>query len=508
METTACQLSDQVITLNNAMKQELIRRGIDANKIVIIPNGVDCERFQPMGKDVKLLDELGLKDRFIIGYIGSLVGYEGLDVLIQAMNLICFDNPDLHVLIVGDGVEMESLQQMVKNHYLEEKFTFTGRVPHEKVERYHSIVDVAVFPRASTPVTELVTPLKPFEAMAMAKCIICSNVKALSEFIIEGKNGLTFIKDNPHSLAEILIHARTSGNHYTIGQEARNWVKMNRDWKIICSRLKDIYERLTIKKTGMIERFSMDSTHLNIKKIPSFNHSGSLVVYFHAAVNRKKNTPPIYYHHKLPYDVISISDTNLESNSELTAGWHSNGPDFKVNDAINCYIQKMKSQYENIICVGSSSGGFVALRTAIQNGVMATAYNCQVDIKKYGERAIVPWKRFTEHFNGAALECLEELFINNTLSEPSTLQPMLISQNKRDIHHYQQHFLPFKELVNKLEVKHIYFNEFGEDDTVPHQIRNKGNELMAVTILKDVQFLISEKQKNGNGIETFAYPIK
>jgi glycosyltransferase involved in cell wall biosynthesis len=497
METTACQLSDQVITLNNAMKQELIRRGIDENKIVIIPNGVDCERFQPMDKDVKLLDELGLKDRFIIGYIGSLVGYEGLDVLIQAMNLICFDNPDLHVLIVGDGVEMESLQQMVKNHYLEEKFTFTGRVPHEKVERYHSIVDIAVFPRVSTPVTELVTPLKPFEAMAMAKCIICSNVKALSEFIIEGKNGLTFIKDDPQSLAEILIHARTSGDYYTIGQEARNWVKMNRDWNIICSRLKDIYERLTIKKTEMIERFIMDSTHLNIKKIASFNHSDSLVVYFHGAVNRKNNSPPIYYHHKLPYDVISISDTNLEANSELTAGWHSNGPDFKVNDAINCYIQKMKSQYENIICVGSSSGGFVALRTAIQSEVMATAYNCQVDIKKYGEKAIIARKRFIEYFNGTALECLEELFLNNTLSESSTLQPILISQNKRDIHHYQQHFLPFKELVDELEVKHIDFNEFDEGDNVPHQIRSKGNELMAVTILKDIQFLISKKQKNG-----------
>gem|GEM_PF-175166 len=497
METTACLLSDQVITLNNAMKQELIRRGIDANKIDIIPNGVDCERFQPLDKDERLLDELSLQNKFIIGYIGSLVGYEGIDILIQAMNLICIEYPDLHVLIVGDGVEMKSLEQMVKNLELEEKFTFTGRVPHEEVERYHSIVDVAVFPRTSTPVTELVTPLKPFEAMAMGKCIICSNVEALSEFITEGKNGLTFLKDDPQSLAEILVYTRTSGNHYTIGQEARNWVETNRNWKIICTRLKEIYERLSIKKTEMNERFFMDSTHLNIKKIPSFNHSDSLVVYFHAAVNRKKKTPPIYYHHKLPYDVISISDTNLESNSELTAGWHSNGPDFKVNDAINCYIQKMKSQYENIICVGSSSGGFVALRTAIQNGVMATAYNCQINIKKYGERANVAWKHFREYFNGAALEGLEELFMNNTLSESSTLQPILISQNKRDIHHYQQHFLPFKELVNKLEVKHIYFNEFDEDDTVPHLIRSKGNELMAVTILKDIQFLISEKSKIG-----------
>jgi len=495
METTACLLSDQVITLNNAMKQELIRRGIDANKIDIIPNGVDCERFQPLDKDERLLDELGLQDRFIIGYIGSLVGYEGLDILIKAMNLIYFENPDLHVLIVGDGVEMESLQQMVKNHELEEKFTFTGRVPHEEVERYHSIVDVAVFPRTSTPVTELVTPLKPFESMAMGKCIICSDVEALSEFIIEGKNGLLFIKDSPDSLAEKLVHVRTSDESFTIGDEARRWVEENRDWKMICSQLKDVYERMSIKKPAIIERYAKDSTHLNIKKISSNNHSDSLVVYFHAAVNRKNKSPPIYYYHKLPYDVISISDTNLESNSELTAGWHSNGPDFKVNDAINSYIEKMKPQYENIVCVGSSSGGFVALRTAIQNGVMATAYNCQVNIKKYGERANIAWKRFTEHFNGAALESLDELISNDTISEAATLQPMLISQNKRDIHHYQQHFLPFKEKVNELKIKHIDFIEFDEDDTVPHMIRSKGNELMEVRILKDVEFLISKKTK-------------
>ena len=161
-------------------------------------------------------------------------------------------------------------------------------------------------------------------------------------------------------------------------------------------------------------------------------------------------------------------------------------------------IQKMKLQYKNIVCIGSSAGGFVALRTAIQNGVMAAAYNCQVDIRKYGERSDVSWKRFTEYFNGIALESLEEILVESTCSDSSTLQPILVSQNKRDFHHYQKHFLPFKEFVNELELKDISFFEFDEDADNPHTIRAKGVELMSVRILKDVQFLIAEKQKRNS----------
>ena len=249
LETTACKLADQVLTLNMAMKRELIRRGVEENKIEIIPNGVDCERFTPLMKDQDLLDDLNLNNKFIIGYIGSIVQYEGLDILIQAVNLLHYENPDLHILIVGDGVDLDRLENMVREFELEERFTFTGRVPHETVERYHSIIDVAVFPRTSSLVTELVTPLKPFEAMAMGKCIICSDVAALSEFIIEGENGFTFTKDDPSSLAKVILDSRASGSYLKIGIEARKWVEKERDWKAISNKLKSIYDGVLSDKS-------------------------------------------------------------------------------------------------------------------------------------------------------------------------------------------------------------------------------------------------------------------
>lgn len=244
----------------------------------------------------------------------------------------------------------------------------------------------------------------------------------------------------------------------------------------------------------MIEQYTMGSTNLNIKKIPSTYHSNSLVVYFHGAVVRANKSPPIFYLHNLPFDVISISDSNLELDSKLTTGWHSNGSELKVNDAINSYIKSMKSRYENIVCVGSSAGGFVALRTAMQTGVMAAAYNCQIDIRKYGDYSNTSWKRFSEIFNGTALESLDELIIGDKITEAKTFQPMLISQNKSDEYHYQHQFTPFKNLVNRLGHKQIKFFEFNEDGPNPHKIRCTGNEIMAVRILKDVQGLISEKQ--------------
>jgi len=249
LETTACKLADQVLTLNVAMKNELIRRGVEENKIEIIPNGVDCERFSPLAKDQDLLDDLNLNNKFIIGYIGSIVQYEGLDILIQAVNLLHYENPDLHILIVGDGVDLDRLENMVREFELEERFTFTGRVPHEAVERYHSIVDVAVFPRTSSLVTELVTPLKPFEAMAMGKCIICSDVAALSEFLIEGVNGLKFTKDDPSSLAKAIIDSRASNAYRKIGIMARKWAEEERDWKAISNKLKFIYEGVLSDKS-------------------------------------------------------------------------------------------------------------------------------------------------------------------------------------------------------------------------------------------------------------------
>lgn len=246
METLACKYSDHVITLNESMKNELVTRGIQPEKITIIQNGVDTEVFSPLDPNEHLLDSLNLHKKFLIGYIGSIVDYEGLDILLEAMGLLRNKHPNIHALIVGDGTEMENLISRVSYLNLQESVTFTGRVPHESVNDYYSIIDVMVFPRRGLPVTELVTPLKPFEAMAMGKCVICSDVNALKEFIINGNNGVLFEKDNVVDLAGKMDEVIRSNSAKKIGIDAREWVLEHRDWSKISGDLKRLYERIML----------------------------------------------------------------------------------------------------------------------------------------------------------------------------------------------------------------------------------------------------------------------
>ena len=191
--------------------------------------------------------ELGIhEDAVVIGYIGSLVSYEGLDLLISSLPLVQEStDAKFKLLIVGDGAYMEKLQDLTNNLGLTELVLFTGRVPHEEVERYYSIVDIAPFPRLPQPVTEMVSPLKPFEAMAMEKAVISSNVAALEEIIEDKVTGILFNKgDIQHlatSLVELIENKELRSN---LGNEARVWVEKQRDWSKISETLNGVYNRL------------------------------------------------------------------------------------------------------------------------------------------------------------------------------------------------------------------------------------------------------------------------
>src|SRR5690606_24655548 len=107
---------------------------------------------------------------------------------------------DFHVLLVGDGAELERFSARVKDEGLESVITFTGRVPHEDVERYYSLIDITPFPRLPLPVCEMVSPLKPFEAMAMGKAVLASGVAALAEIVAPGVTGFLHSKGDAESL--------------------------------------------------------------------------------------------------------------------------------------------------------------------------------------------------------------------------------------------------------------------------------------------------------------------
>ena len=246
MEADAAKGATRVFAITEALRDEMISRGVDGDKIRIVPNGVDTSRFTPIPKDEELASQLGVAGKTVIGYVGSVLDYEGIELMLEAAEVMNRTREDFHVLIVGDGAELDRFQNYVEEHELEHVVTFTGRVPHEDVERYYSLIDITPFPRLPLPVCEMVSPLKPFEAMAMGKAVVSSDVAALKEIVAPGVNGYLHEKGSTESLIEQLTRLLDDPEHTRqVGAQARDWVVENRDWSRLSMLIADAYAELT-----------------------------------------------------------------------------------------------------------------------------------------------------------------------------------------------------------------------------------------------------------------------
>ena len=247
MEAEACNNADHVFALTAALKDIMIQRGVDGDKITILPNGVDADQFTPLAPNQRLRAQLGLAaDELVIGYIGSIVDYEGIDDLLHAFQRVhAKDGIKARLLIVGDGAVLDDIKALAAELGLGERVIFTGRVPHDQVPDYYSLVDITPFPRKPLPVTEAVSPLKPFEAMAMEKCVLASDVAALDEIVIEGTNGMKFAKGNIDSFAAALeTLLRDAPLREKLARQSRTWVIKHRDWRRISTKITDVYAQL------------------------------------------------------------------------------------------------------------------------------------------------------------------------------------------------------------------------------------------------------------------------
>ena len=245
MEAEACNAADAVITITEALKDLMVSRGVDASKITVAPNCVHTDLFSPLEKDQKLAKELGISDKdTVIGYIGSIVNYEGLDDLLEALALLVQDGiTNFKFLLVGDGAVLDELKQQVVELGLQSYVVITGRVPHEEVQRYYSLVDITPFPRKPYLVCEAVSPLKPFEAMASQKAVIVSSCAALTEIIKDGENGLVFEKGNIFSFRDAIKKLIVDdGIRRKLSINGREWVVSERDWKNSSRIVSKVYQ--------------------------------------------------------------------------------------------------------------------------------------------------------------------------------------------------------------------------------------------------------------------------
>ena len=248
LETQAALQASHVFALTGALRDELIKRGVPGEKISLLPNAVDETRFFPIPRNLGLEKKFGYEGKTVIGYVGSLLAYEGLDLLLHAAAKLAKVRDDFRVLIVGSGVEHENLMKLAKELGLGEIVNFTGRVPHSEVEEYYSLIDIAPFPRLPLPVCEMVSPLKPFEAMAMEKACIVSSCAALTEIVQDGVTGRVFDKGSYDSLATVLTDMLDNPEQtQRYGAAGRTWVLENRTWSKNAKVVQEVYETLLAK---------------------------------------------------------------------------------------------------------------------------------------------------------------------------------------------------------------------------------------------------------------------
>lgn len=245
LETWAVNRADAVAVICGGLRDDLIARGVPVDKIMVSPNGVDMELFgTPPVRDVALAAELGLGDE-VIGFIGSFYDYEGLDDLIAAFPMLVAARPNAQLLLVGGGPMAKALRAQAAASPVADRIRFVGRVPHDQVERYYGLVDVLAYPRKRMRLTDLVTPLKPLEAMAQGRLVAASDVGGHRELIRDGETATLFPADDPAGIAAALaalLGDRTIWDRRRA--RARAFVVAERNWSSNIYGYEPVYQRL------------------------------------------------------------------------------------------------------------------------------------------------------------------------------------------------------------------------------------------------------------------------
>ena len=247
LETHALRQADHVFTICEGLRKDIAARGIPASKVTVIPNAVDIDDFEPGGTpDAALKTRLGLDGATVLGFIGSFYAYEGLDLLLAVLPALLQHRPDLRVLLVGGGPQEAALQAQALRLGVADKVLFTGRVPHAEVQRYYDLVDVLTYPRHSMRLTELVTPLKPLEAMAQGRLLVASDVGGHRELIRHGETGMLFQAGSADALAQAVLGLLGRRSEWRALRAAgRGFVETERNWRASAAHYRPVFESLS-----------------------------------------------------------------------------------------------------------------------------------------------------------------------------------------------------------------------------------------------------------------------
>lgn len=238
--------ADAVVGICEGIRRELVDRGVSRDKIFVVPNGVDTERFKPAPRDPALEERFDLKGKTVVGYIGTFAAFEGVDYLVDALIKLIKEEgrDDIRGMIVGKGPTYQACKERTEAAGLTDKIFHPGRVPRDEVESYYSVVDVLAYPRDRQRITDLVTPLKPLEAMAMEKTVIGSDVGGLTELIEKEVTGLIFHAESTDRLADEIRRAVDDPElRARLGRQGRRYAEERRQWRRIIDSHFELYDR-------------------------------------------------------------------------------------------------------------------------------------------------------------------------------------------------------------------------------------------------------------------------
>ena len=244
---TRCMLAaDAVVTLSESMRSDIIGRGVPAERVHVVPNGVDSTAFAPRPRRDDLIEQYGLAGRFVFGYVSNLDHYrEGQELLVDAAVALRERGIDAVALIVGDGTRRAEIEAHAAAVGAGDAVVFTGRVPHDEVLDHYALIDVFVVPRVDEQAARLVTPLKPFEAMAAGLPVLVSDLPALTEITGDGERGESFTAGDGAALADALVRlAGDPARRDELAAAGRAWVETERSWQANGRRYREIYEQV------------------------------------------------------------------------------------------------------------------------------------------------------------------------------------------------------------------------------------------------------------------------
>jgi PEP-CTERM/exosortase A-associated glycosyltransferase len=243
LETHVFRRADAVTCICEGLRRDIVARGVPEERVTVIPNAVDVKSFgESAGRDGVLAREWGLTDGPVIGFLGSFYAYEGLDLAIDALPAIREQVPGLVLLLVGGGPQARNLEAQARRLGLSDAVRFTGRVPHDQVQRYYDLVDVLVYPRHPMRLTELVTPLKPLEAMAQRRLLVASDVGGHRELIEDGVTGRLFRAGDREAFTRVVVDLlRQPESWETMRAAGRRFVESERNWARSVARYADVY---------------------------------------------------------------------------------------------------------------------------------------------------------------------------------------------------------------------------------------------------------------------------